>query len=640
MMHTFEAVGWTLIHSCWQLAAIAIVYRGAARVLARRSSNARYVAALVAMVAMPIAACITFAIETQQTSARFAAPANAAFAAPFIEAQHAVDATGGSDLAGTRTLHAEASARELLPYLLPWIDGFWMVGVVVLSLRSLGGWWLIQRLRRTSDVDVPEAVGASFARIAKALGLHRVATLRVSSAIAGPVTVGALRGVVLLPLSAITSLGPDELEMVLAHELAHIKRADFVWNLAQTAIETLFFFHPAVWWVGAQLRHERELCCDDLALTVCPNPVAYASALVRLEEQRARHMQLAMALDGHQPAKTLRMRVARILGEPTGRSSSQSLRPISATAAVVALIAVMVPAPQVIASLDPAQTKAGLAAVIANAGDTVKPRAAHLMAQAGVVATASPSQASQPAAPPTGVVVQAGEVAVSPAEEFALDAQKTAGGQTSGADYIDQMKAAGYGDDLDQLIAMKIQGITPDYAKEMSQAGLGKLTGSQLVAMKIQGVTPEYIRAMQQAGFGKLSADDIVACKIQGVTPEYLNQLKSQGFAIENAQQAVSFRIFHVTPEFLTGMKAAGFDHLTADQVISLRVQNVTPEFAKDLTQQYSGITVDNLVQAKIFHIDANFVAAAKRHGFTNLSFEKLMQLRISGLIDDEPDAK
>jgi hypothetical protein len=504
-----------------------------------------------------------------------------------------------------------------------------MLGVAALSLRSLGGWWVIQRLRRTADVDAPEAVRAAFDRIAAGLGLHRTAILRVSSAIAGPVTVGALRAVVLLPLSAITSLGPDELEVVLAHELAHVKRADFVWNLVQTAIETLFFFHPAVWWVGAQLRHERELCCDDVALSVCPNRVAYASALVRLEEHRARHMQLAMALDGHQPAKTLRMRVARILGEPMARITTRPLQPFSFTAAVLALIAVLVPAQQVIASLHPTETKAVVQGIAAKAQQASKPAAAHVVVQA-VVQDPEPSPEPAPVAQ-----------AAAGTDTTAAAAQKPAATQSAGkGDYIDQMTAAGYGDDLDKLITMKIQGITPEYARTMSQAGLGKIAADELIAMKIQGVTPEYVHAMAQAGVGKLTPNDVVTCKIQGVTPEYLSELKSEGFAIDNVQQAVPFRIFHITPEYLAGMKAAGFDHLTRDQVVALSVQGVTPEFAKSLAQQFPGTTADDLVKAKIFKIDGNFVADASRHGFKNLTFEKLVRLRISGLLNDEQDEK
>src|SRR5579863_1469390 len=240
-----------------------------------------------------------------------------------------------------------------LPNLMGWIDAFWVLGVLALAARGVGGWWLIRRLRSTAMPQAPEAARVAFQRIAHVLGLRRTVLLRVSSAIAGPVTVGALRAIVLLPLSAVTLLGPDELEVVLAHELAHVRRADFFWNLVQTVVETLFFFHPAMWWISGRVRHERELCCDDLALTICPNPVVYASALFHLEEHRSRQMRLAMALDGHQSAQTLRMRIARILGESMPLTANRSVRPFSAAAVFAAVVVLLLPAPHVIAGLGP-----------------------------------------------------------------------------------------------------------------------------------------------------------------------------------------------------------------------------------------------------------------------------------------------
>ena len=157
-----------------------------------------------------------------------------------------------------------------------------------------------------------------------------------------------------------------------------------------------------------------------------------------------------------------------------------------------------------------------------------------------------------------------------------------------------------------------------------------------MIAMKIQGVTPDYAREMAGAGFGKLSADDLVSCKIQGVTPEYIADLKKQGFQVEDVKEAVSFRIFNVTREFVSGMKGAGFDGLNSKQLLNMRIQGVTPEFARTLKQKFPGVTADDLVQARIFHIDDEFIAQASRHGFNNLSFKKLVQLRISGLLDDE----
>jgi beta-lactamase regulating signal transducer with metallopeptidase domain len=494
---------------------------------------------------------------------------------------------------------AIASVEPAPRYML-WIDALWVLGVCGLSLRNFGGWWMIHRLRKRAADLVPAEVEAAFARIAFALKLHQKVLLRISDLVAGPVTVGALRAVVLLPLSAVTSLGPDELEVVLAHELAHVKRADFLWNLVQTVMETLFFFHPAVWWVSGRVRHERELCCDDLALSVCPNPVVYASALYRLEEQRSRQMHLAMALDGHQTRQTLRMRIARILGDPSA-TPRRSERPFSITAVVAGVAVLLLSAPQVITSLhamEPAAVPAPIANSAAPIAAAISAPVAHATVHAVVHAEEirAVAQAAAPAAKP-----QASEQGDEPAQ--AAESRTDAKPHT---DYIDAMKAAGYDVDLDKMIAMKIQDVTPEYALKMAQLG-----------------------------FGKPSADDLIACKIQGVSPEVIAQMKQQGFEVKSLQDAISFRIFEVTPEFVSGMKAAGFD-IDSKQAIALRVQGVTPEYARSIKQQFQTVSVDDLIQTKIFNIDADFIAQAKRHGFNDLSLKKLVQLRISGIMDDE----
>ena len=189
----------------------------------------------------------------------------------------------------------------------------------------------------------------------------------------------------------------------------------------------------------------------------------------------------------------------------------------------------------------------------------------------------------------------------------AADADKSTSKSDSRGDYIDQMRAAGYSVDLDKYMAMKIQGVTPEFA-----------------------------RSMAATGFGKPTADELIAMKIHGVSPSEVAELKAAGIDPGNYQDLITYRIFRVTPEFVAGMKSAGFSNISAKKLVELRIQNVTPEFAKSTKQQWPDATVDQMVQLRIFNINGAFIASAKRHGLEPLTIDKLVRLRISGILDDE----
>jgi len=716
-----EALGWTLIHFCWQAAAIALLYGLADAALSKARSQVRYVAALAAVLTMLAAAGTTLAYEAtrgaqdraawtqwQRTNGqkgqnavalRSSAPAAAAGeAAVSNPLSDPVSDPGAPILAAARDA-ALTELRQEARSVMPWLDAIWLFGVLCLSGRTIGGWWLIRRLRRTSLARVPAHLAESFAQLVKRIGISRPVELRISWRISSPLAMGVLRSVVLLPASALTSLSPEQLEVVLAHELAHIRRADYLWNMLQTMVETLFFFHPAVWWVSRNLRRYRELCCDDAALACCADPLTYATALLRLEEERSSRPLLAMALDGHESGG-LRTRIARILGE-TPREG-RDIAPFSLLGLCATLGLILMMAPKLFADFysagntDKDSTPGAMlatnvvaepyAAKIAGnprsggtgnsstAGSGINescaksdctrankapappprssaPSSVSSSVSLALVRDASPSPAPVPAvaaptapAPPDLIVLAPEEpVALQPMKmpakmtkiwiessapravlagmaaprplaaapnAYAYTAtypQATPAKSPASGDYIDQMRAAGYNVDLEKYVAMKIQGVTPDYA-----------------------------RSMAATGFGKPTADELIAMKIQGVNPGEVAELKAQGIETASYQDLITYRIFHITPDYVAGIKAAGFGQLPAKKLVELRIQGVTPEFAKATKQQWPDATVDQLVQLRIFNINGAFIASAKRHGLEPLTIDKLVRLRISGVLDDE----
>jgi beta-lactamase regulating signal transducer with metallopeptidase domain len=191
-----------------------------------------------------------------------------------------------------------------------WIVLAWATGVMACSLRLITGWVLSLRLIRASRSEVPQALEKLLGRVHRALlTTRRIPRLLVGERVTGPVVFGWLRPVVLLPVSAVTGLNEEQLLAVLAHELAHVRRYDFLVNTLQRGVESVLFYHPAVWWLSGRIRKEREHCCDDLAVRVCGDRFAYAQALIELEKMRSET--LALAVSG---TSSLTERIRRMLG--------------------------------------------------------------------------------------------------------------------------------------------------------------------------------------------------------------------------------------------------------------------------------------------------------------------------------------
>ena len=163
----------------------------------------------------------------------------------------------------------------------------WLAGVAILTLRLFSGWMWVQRMKSHDAQPVHEGLDAMGRRLMRRLHIVRAVRFLESRRVDVPTVIGWLRPVVLLPVSTLAGLTPRQVEAILAHELAHIRRHDYLVNLLQTVVETLLFYHPAVWWLSHRIRVERENCCDDLAVSLCGDPVAYAAALAELEGLRA-----------------------------------------------------------------------------------------------------------------------------------------------------------------------------------------------------------------------------------------------------------------------------------------------------------------------------------------------------------------
>lgn len=303
-----DAVALALVHFLWQGALLAIV--GALLMRVMKVSTVQYAIGVATMVAMLLAPVMTF-LATQSASA--AAPQTT----PTQGAVASRNPSAANSVQAPTSISAPQAARDpstatIVPT--TWILNIWAVGVMVLSLRFIGGWTVARRLATQTLRPVGDELQELAAQMAARLNVRGAVRVCESASVAVPMMLGCLRPVIILPPAAVIALPLAQLEALLAHELAHIRRHDYLVNLLQTGVETICFYHPAVWWISREVRRHREHCCDDIAVGVCDR-LTYVTALSSLASISTPQFALSAA------GGSLRDRVRRLI-EPTTHSAS------------------------------------------------------------------------------------------------------------------------------------------------------------------------------------------------------------------------------------------------------------------------------------------------------------------------------
>ena len=289
------AMARALLHFVWEGAVIAALLAVMLFALRRASSQARYLAACAAMAAMVASFAVT-ALGPGPAGAR-----TAVFAplAPFLPAPPAP----GPDGPVPQPLET-------------WAVVLWMAGAALFLARRGGGWIAARRMLNRGVVAADGRGRALVLRLGDRIGLRRAVTMVESALVDAPAVIGWLRPVILVPAGWLLSLPAEQAEAVLLHELAHIRRHDYLVNLLQSLVEDLLFYHPAVWWVGRVMRRERENCCDDAVLALGADPRGYALTLAALAGLSAASPAVAST------GGSLAQRIRRLLLPPAGPRAS------------------------------------------------------------------------------------------------------------------------------------------------------------------------------------------------------------------------------------------------------------------------------------------------------------------------------
>lgn len=634
-----RTVALAILHFLWQGVALAAL--ASAAMVLFRSAATRYAIAVVFLALMVAAPGLTFMVLQRQ------------WQAGDVRERIPVFQTQTRQASGTEISLLSVAVRRA-PYpsssdSLPWLVETWLLGVVLLSLRPAAGFVVLARMRRYQANALAEHLQARCLALQHRLGIDRLIQYCECLDLQTPAVVGWFRPILFVPLSAITGLSADQLDAVIAHELAHVKRHDAFVNLFEIAAETLLFYHPAIWWLSKRIRAERENCCDDVAVAVCANAADYARALASMAE-----WQTAPALVMAANRSPLAARVARILG---AAKLHAGVRGASLAASVLCLSASLVAGHALFGSHH-AGAAAQSIATVSSAVPALQPSPS--IDDAAIIVTApSPAAPPAPARQHVPMLPDADSSADNAGQDNSAQ-EKSPAALAEKISYIEALKSAGLANlsvdqlialkiqgvtseyvrelhalimhlDVDAIVAMKIQGITPAYLKELREAGL---TGDpdDAIALKVQGVTPDYVRELR-ANFPAISFDEILAMKIQGITPGYVRELQELTALKLDADELIAMKVQGVSPAYIRDLKALNLK-IGADEIIAMKVQGVTPDYVKSLQSAGLRFDADELIGAKVQGITADFIARVRKLGFKDLDLDKLMQLKHSGVLD------
>ncbi len=291
-----EAAGWTIFHSLWQGVIISVLLGVVLLISGKKSAKLRYNFSLAALIVTFLLSAATF-IQIYNTTDKD----------NFSGSQTISSSLFTDQLAQNYNVPAKINSdKDVIEVLenyfaqhLNFIVTMWLAGFIIFSIRFGGGVLYVQKLR-TSGINLVdnEYWFYRLKELAGSLELKQIIKIYESAKVKTPITLGYLKPIILLPIGMLSGLPQDQVEAIILHELAHIKRYDFLFNLIQTLIETIFFYHPAVWWISSVIKNERENCCDDLTLKLCSGSLVYFKALYNLQQICSEERDIVLAALG------------------------------------------------------------------------------------------------------------------------------------------------------------------------------------------------------------------------------------------------------------------------------------------------------------------------------------------------------
>jgi beta-lactamase regulating signal transducer with metallopeptidase domain len=526
-----RALCWTLLHSLWQGLILAVV-AGAVMLLTKRSaSSTRYGVLGILVIGFLAVSGYTFFRElgspgtASQPAVLHTAPIDGAVGVQPVSApDQPARSTGVEQLVQYFNTHASV------------VVVIWFIVFLARFVKLLSGVVYAQRVRHYKTSPAPAEWQDRLMALMQRLKITRPVQLLESALIKIPVAVGWLKPVVLVPVGMLAQLSPDQVESILLHELAHISRRDYLFNLVQNVVDTLFFFNPALLWVSSLIRTERENCCDDVAIRETRSRKKLIQALVSFHEYQQSTRGCALAFAGEKNGVI--KRVERIVYKRNHSLNSGERLLLMGGVLVLCGAFITVGAgraaePVRLKTIVQPQTEVKITAPVTNPvvirkkrTDPVKPYAVFNKVDTSKPDTAKPATLTRT--------------------------------------------------DIDLLIRARDHGVTPEYVDELKQLGY-TVSLEQAIRLKDHGVSADFIRDIQKEGYSQISLDRAVELIDHGVTPEFIHQVKAEGFPNLTLNEAVKLVDHGVNIGFIRDWKKKTDSKLELSDYIKLRDAGIEP---------------------------------------------------------------
>jgi beta-lactamase regulating signal transducer with metallopeptidase domain len=570
-----------------------------------------------------------------------------------------------------------------------WIFLFWLFGTTLFLIYHLIGWGKTRKLVSTGSEPITGALRDKFNYICSELKVNNKITFLASTVVQVPCVIGWLNPVVLFPVSVISGLSISQLQLILTHELAHVRRLDVLLNYIQSAVETFLFFNPAVWWVSRQIRIERENCCDDLVVDLYGDRVAYARTLTEMESLRTIGVSMAVRADGASLVNRLR-RLVGFSGR-TRQTKTLSALTIMVITFVIGFAAATLSSYEnsVVKSIEvdgfsvPQEAKPfghwriednqgepllvfrnnrGLSSFIVSIEFDVsslenkKNSGFMIKREAGTIFCDGPLTLSN------GEWSGYGKCFFSPNDSIYKELEKIGFGNSSSyfksheciqqkfmmtihdvtVEYGNQMKKAGYGNmDISGLVAFRTHDITREYIDNLAKGGYKDISEENLIAMKIHGITDSYIDGFGKLGYNEIDIDQLIAMKIHDINHEYVREISKLGYKNVDIDNLIAMKIHGITDSYIDGFGKLGYNEIDIDQLIAMKIHDIDHEYVKEISMLgYKHIHIDDLIAMKIHGIDANFIREANEGDNSEFSIDELISMKIHGRIGQRSNYK